>query len=309
MREWPTYAYWRESHERVKRFWYVSFCLMMSAVQDRLTGLALREAGNLNWATTAFYYNTVHAGRIMCFVCCGDFPKGHLELASMLGGAATGNSPIKVNWLWEFRKYVGGALPIGPDDSARGTAASLHTRLREAIDADFPGNVMLVKRFREIPSLFRNLRNDCNYEALLVAHERNHFLVRQGFEDLVAAAEGASAIAVETATALYMTNLNTASCFDSQRPRYIDAHRTYVQGRLTACLAEKFQGSPAAMLELERVLEFLQVVDAAAELPPAHEVEAFLAPIMYDEFGEKRGLMERWNDDIHALSGAVGEHG
>ncbi len=47
-----SHTYWRESDARVKQFWYVSFCLMMSSVQDRLTGLALREKGNLNWMTS-----------------------------------------------------------------------------------------------------------------------------------------------------------------------------------------------------------------------------------------------------------------
>lgn len=94
MNAWPSHAYWRESEARIKQQWYDSFCLMMTSAQDRLTGLMLRESGNLNWATTAFYYSGVHAGRLLCFVCTGDYPTGHAQLADLL---AIGPQPREQN--------------------------------------------------------------------------------------------------------------------------------------------------------------------------------------------------------------------
>jgi len=47
---WPISTYWCESPERVSQHWYISFCLLMSAVQDYLIGTSLKHSRNANWA-------------------------------------------------------------------------------------------------------------------------------------------------------------------------------------------------------------------------------------------------------------------
>src|SRR5439155_2199997 len=151
MSNWPSYAYWRESDDHVKRLWYVSFCLMMSSVQDRLTGLALQESGNLNWATTAFYYSGVHAGRLVCFVCFGDYPMGHAELATLLAPTQrtrTGQPSrrFRLDWLNKFLKYV----RANNDNAALQNSQAPrpdHNSLLTAIDATLPGMRAAFDRF------------------------------------------------------------------------------------------------------------------------------------------------------------------
>ncbi len=314
MRDWPSTAYWRESDTRIKQFWYVSFCLMMSSAQDRLTGIALRENGNLNWATTAFYYSAVHAGRLVCFVCCGDYPTGHAELANLLAPMPTPQRPPRrfhFDWLDRFRRYVG-ANQIAPAQNPQAPQTD-HDALVAAIDATLPNLRAAFDRFALLPAKFKNLRNDCNYEALLVAHERNHHIVdheshedrgvTQGFQDLVASAEQVSRLAVDLAIDAYLKHLQNADYFGNERERFHAAHCQYLHGRFENSLRQKFQHSPTAMAELQRITDRLGWPGEMA----AGDLGGFLAPIMYDTFGEKQGLMQRWRDDIAVLHHALND--
>lgn len=302
VRDWPSYRYWRENNDQIKQYWYVSFCLMMSSVQDRLTGLALRETGNLNWATTAFYYSAVHAGRLLCFVCTGDYPTGHAQLAQLL--APDRERPenrtrrqFHFDWLDRFQRYLGGAAPRTSAEQSRADRDAI----LGAINVGLPQVRPKVDRFGPLLAAFRNLRNDCNYESLLVAHEKRHFLVTEGFDLLVGAADEASAVAMDMATALYIENLKTEQCFETERDLFVAAHHLYLKDRFERSLHDKFQHSQVAMTGLQHATEGLAVQDGAEESASAHAVEEFLNPIMYGQFGQKQGLMDRWKRDVEAL--------
>jgi hypothetical protein len=301
MSDRPSYAYWRESDSRVKRFWYVSFCLMMSSAQDRLTGLALRESGNLNWATTAFYYSAVHAGRLVCFVCCGDYPTGHAELANLLAPtqpARTQRQPRRFHfdWLDKFQRYVRANNGSGVARNAQAPQYD-HDALVAAISESLPILRARFDRFAPLLANFKNLRNDCNYEALLVAHEVNHDKVTEGFRKLVESAEWASGLAVDLATIWYLTNLKSADCFNRDREKFHAAHNKYLCGRFETSLRQKFQNSAEAMTELQRVKSVLNWPGAS----DGNNIQTFLKPIMRGSFGDKQGLMERWRNDIDVL--------
>src|SRR2546422_5777124 len=169
------------------------------------------------------------------------------------------------------------------------------------IDAILPNVRPAFERFAPLLAKFRNLRNDCNYEALLVAHEVNHDIGTQGFRDLVVAADQASDLAVRLAIIAYLEHTKSAQCFDFARGQFHAAHARYLSGRFERSLGQKFVGSSAAMDELRRTRDRLDWPGAPAGI----DVKAFLAPIMYDEFGEKKGLMARWRADIRALQGAT----
>lgn len=302
---WPSHIYWRETDARVKQLWYVSFCLMMSSVQDRLTGLSLRESGNLNWSTTAFYYSAVHAGRLLCFVCTGDYPTGHAELASLLSPSppAPPNPPRRFHfdWLDKFKRYVGTPAVPAPGVVAAPPRPDLEA-IQLAIDAHMPALRASFDQFAPLLAKFKNLRNDCNYEALLVAHEVNHFTVTDGFRELVTSADRASSLAVDLATGAYLAHLRGNPCFEPSRVKFHAAHDLYLDGRFGLSLQTKFGTSHTAMGELHRITESLRWPGAE---PVADIENAFLSPIMYDTFGEKQGLMRRWRDDINELKASL----
>lgn len=291
------HEHWVQSETRVKQYWYVSFCLMMSSAQDRLTGLALRESGNLNWATTAFYYSAVHAGRLICFVHFGDFPMSHDKLATLMAGAQGGC--IHLNWLQKFLSYA--RNQAGQDEGGRVTP----TQLRCAMHTGMPCLLRDFDRLAPLLSRFKSLRNDCNYEALLVAHERNHHVVGStepwddhgvtpAFKSLVEVADRVSRIAVDLSIDAYRTNLQQAACFETHRHQFHAAHDEYVQDRFQASLSQKFGCCGSAHSELERLTNRLEWPSSAAH----GDLGAFLDPIMYDTFGEKQGLMTRWRREI-----------
>lgn len=57
------------------------------------------------------------------------------------------------------------------------------------------------------------------------------------------------------------------------------------------------------MAELQRITDRLGWPGEMA----AGDLGGFLAPIMYDTFGEKQGLMQRWRDDIAVLHHALND--
>lgn len=303
MHAWDSFAYWQTGDARAKQCWYVSFCLMMSSVQDRLTGLALYESGNLNWATTAFYYSAMHAGRLLFFVCCGDYPMQHRDMNAILEG---GGGRAKVDWLKKFHTYIGTPGVAGGVDEKSTTATDLRASLMDVVTASFPGSDVAVQRFTPLLPEFKNLRNDSNYEALLVAHERNHFLVTETFRRLAGAADRASAIGVAMAIALYLEHLRTAPQFQAEQGHFLSAHRLYLRGRFEQSLSEKFEGSRRALAALREAIAALTVPDGPLGELETEEAEAFLDPIMYGQFGGKQGLMDRWKGDVASLEAVVG---
>lgn len=286
----PSYKYWRESDARIKQFWYVSFCLLMTSVQDRLTGLALRESRNLNWSATAFYYSTVHAARLVCFVVSGDYPKGHKQLARLFSPAESSSpNAFSLDWWASFMREMGGSEPQSSIDAAvlRGGIQACISKLSGGIDSLVP----LAK--------LKNLRNDCNYEALLVAHEVEHDTVTAGFKELADSADHASGLAIDLACAVYLAHLQRDPAFDESRSKFHAAHAWYLVGRLEESLLRKFNPSPSAMTELARVLKALEWPGAQPTAP--RELDPFLRPIMYDTFDGKNVLMKKWKEDITDL--------
>jgi len=276
----------------------------MSSVQDRLTGLALRETENLNWATTAFYYSAVHAGRLLCFLCAGDYPMGHADMANLFAAGASGR--VRFDWLETFQAYVAGAGPTQQITDTQADARVLRPSLEAAVRASFPSTAAAVASFAPLLSKFKKLRNDCNYEAFLVAHERNHFLVTPGFDDLARAADRASAMAVEMAVSLASESMSAEPAFGPSRALFIASHNHYVRGRLEESLAEKFRHSPSAMSELRTVRDALRVSPVPGPTITADDVDTFLHEIEYGQFGQKQGLMDRWRQDVAALKTSVG---
>lgn len=293
----PSYKYWRESDARIKQFWYVSFCLLMSSVQDRLTGLALRESRNLNWSATAFYYSTIHAARLVCFVVSGDYPKRHEQLARLFSPAGSSSpNAISLDWWASFMSEMGGAAGTPRDSERRSSidAAVLRDGIQACISKLSGGIGSLVPLAK-----LKNLRNDCNYEALLVAHEVEHDTVTAGFEELADSADHALGLAVDLACAVYLAHLQLDRAFETSRSKIHAAHARYLADRLEESLLRKFSPSPSAMTELARVLKALEWRGAQPTAPD--ELDRFLRPIMRDTFDEKNVLMKKWKEDITAL--------
>ncbi len=297
--EWPSYRYWRQSDDERKRAWYIGFCLMMSSVQDRLTGLALQESGNLNWATTAFYYSTVHAGRLLCFAAMGDYPTSHSQLTLALDPAALVKDRIRFDWLFTFLKSLDGSFLAERVEKDNALAVVV---LRACQDSSQVAGVDpdRIGRFGALLGSFKKLREDSNYEALLIAHERDHTRVTKSFETLAAAAEQVSVMAAELSIGMMTGLVNHHPMFDNLRPSLRRAQAWYMNDRLRMSLAGKFASSANCIRELERLC-WLGRIDLAASSNDGDDLVTFLQPIMLEAFSGKKQLMDVWDKKIQRL--------
>ncbi len=159
-----------ESNDRYRdEKFYTAFCILVSACSDYAAGIKLKRQNNLNWACTVLYYSLVHAARLMCFVQTGDFPRQHNELGDLLsqrrrtvGGGNT--------WIGkELQRYVSKYdIEVEPVTEFRLNGLAPESR----------------KRWGEILEAAKPLRNDANYEGLLISHEYDHEVVTELFKGL-----------------------------------------------------------------------------------------------------------------------------
>ena len=164
-----------ESNDRYRdQKFYTAFCILASACSDYTAGIKLKRQNNLNWACTALYYSLVHAARLMCFVQTGDFPRQHNDLGKLLsqGGLRVGGRN-RDTWIGrELQPYVSRyGIEVEPLTEFRLNGLSLESQ----------------KRWGEILEAAKPLRNDANYEGLLISHEYDHEVVTELFKRLASA--------------------------------------------------------------------------------------------------------------------------
>ena len=271
--QWPINNYWQVSNERISQHWYISFCLMMSAVQDYLTGLVLEGKDNLNWATTCYYYSMVHTGRLTVFCKVGDFPTGHGALRNLLN-----NGQANLDWL--NSKFL--------RDS--GTHTSLQWReSNEQIDI-----------FSQKLSRLGELRTDANYESLIIAHEKKHKLVTDGFTRLVNAAGTAASEAVSIAINSYKSYVNTSPLLDARRGGFKIISNQYVTGRMYIALIEKVETSNEGNESLESLRKSLEF--EVSEIPEnSQQAGQIEEQIMLEQFESKQSLMKKFLEKIRSF--------
>jgi hypothetical protein len=165
--------YWSQTPVRTSQRLYVAFCELASASLDYSEGVRNRLGAEpkderSNWASTALYYSLVHSARLLVFLPFGDFPTRHDYLADCFQRDA--DRSVRTAWLNGFlhvrrelrhRRY-----------STEVTPANLYGYWRQTIQGQ-PGEVFL-EWLGSLLSQAKALRNENNYEALLIAHEFNH---------------------------------------------------------------------------------------------------------------------------------------
>lgn len=159
-----------ESNDRCRdQKFYTAFCILVSACSDYAAGMKLKRQHNLNWACTALYYSLVHAARLMCFMQTGDFPRQHNNLGKLLSqeGLRVEN---RNTWIGrELQSYVARYdIEVEPVTEFRLNGLSPESR----------------KRWEQILEAAKKLRNDANYEGLLISHEYDHEVVTELFKRL-----------------------------------------------------------------------------------------------------------------------------
>ena len=171
--------YWVNNDRTRDQQFYTAFCILVSACSDYAVGTTLQRDNRLNWACTALYYSLVHAARLIIFVDTGDFPTSHADLGTLFidGELATNR---KNTW-------IKSSLGLFAREQGYQVQAVQHfklTSITEQIRKHMGNNL---KRARV-------LRNDANYEGLLISHEYDHVKVTKSFNHLADTLQLASSI-------------------------------------------------------------------------------------------------------------------
>ena len=170
--------YWKEDEPREDQYFYVAFALVASAVNDFGVANDLHLSGKLNWAASAYYYSVVHAGRLALFLVYGDFPTRHRELAQAFREEGVSGGPF---WFSSLQ----GTMTSHVQRSDR------HEFNRRELVSRYEGRGMdaahvesMFGRWARLFDKAKGLREDANYESLLIAHEHHHVVVTRAFEKL-----------------------------------------------------------------------------------------------------------------------------
>ncbi len=170
--------YWNQDIERQDQKFYTAFCLLGAGCSDYAVGIDLLRQKKLNWAAMALYYSMVHCGRLACFLAVSDFPTGHGQLANLFDSGLCNDR----TWMSRNQRFFNTTNQriqtqgsFSRDDLVEFFLSCSHP---PDVQAQFP-------KWGQILSKAKKLREDSNYEGLLITHEYNHVRVTEAFEKLV----------------------------------------------------------------------------------------------------------------------------
>lgn len=300
----PSIRYWRSPPECVPQRFYVAFCLLMSSVQDWILGQKERKSNNLNWSATCSYYSLVHGGRLLCFLALGDFPTSHARLRQLFAGHSPRNRGRATNkypfdWLKGFTEIISGGRQIVLGSEDDNTADHRHMIATYLDNVRVPESERRITKFGSVLSAAGPLRNDSNYEALLIAHEYQHVSISKAFDAL----SKHLATAAESQRPLIIDAFNGFRHHDPDLPQPREDYEAflhdYVQDRITFAIRRKLSGSVVLESHLDRVIHQLGTCATGASYQNLED------HVSMGVFEGKAQLMRHFEERILHLERAV----
>jgi len=300
--------YWRESPRRLAQKWYIQLCLFASSVHDRFLACEEAASGNKNWSATISYYSIMHAYRSLVFQCFGDFPCSHQEMGLFVAAddrSWDSRDKIRFNWLsnlslrrprnqrdWNQRDSM--IIRSGADwDTAR---RMLRQYYQETLQA--PRVSDSLERFGPLVADAKSLREDSNYEALLIAHERGHFLVSHSAGALCEHLCRLATLAVDTARDALVAGLRHDPDIENDGNRIQSLAREFINARFERCIGEKLSGDTGKSFCLWC---------GGIDLPGRQEcTDTIWEDVNYGFFEGKQALMDDYFEKIERFGERVG---
>ena len=331
--------FWSHSDESRSQRFYVALCEFTSALLDYATGTDLlgRKAispstwrldgtppdmGRLNWASTCLYYSLVHMGRTVVFLPLGDFPRGHNELAGCFVPESddsqtdprvcpTCNRPFgrrktkPTDWLCNVTRGL-------RDRDERITG--VHAALPELIHfwRGLPGNDRdpqeqvenTLQRFGTALRRAKELRNDNNYEALLIAHEYDHEVMTEAFKALATAMKGLADKWLESLGVWFARYLQarTGEQWDCAPEAKIGFAKPFLKDGVLGAI-EVWYGPETA----RAVGDFMRPIAALPEPADRASADKIDRGVNFDMFSPKKSLMQGFEKKVWDLGRLLDE--
>ncbi len=287
--------YWLDSPARQAQRFYIVICLALSSIHDQFFAAEERRRGNYNWSATISYYSIVHAARLLSFQAFGTFPTGHADLASLLAGRFRG----PLNWLSKFVGDENLADRVPNADALLAAYLCDTLGLAEATQS--------LSRLAVILQHGKSLRNESNYEALLIAHQRHHVIVADAVEQLASHMEQAAGeigrLLAESLTAEVERGPDIPG---HQRPAYRALAHDYIQFGGEHRIEPALQ-SPDVRRRLREYLCTITLAGPRADYDALEQ--AISLPGHGGLFDTKQGLMKRYETDIQEFGRVLREGG
>ncbi|HEY6271774.1 MAG TPA: hypothetical protein VIX19_07250 [Terriglobales bacterium] len=280
------------------------------------------ETGRLNWASTCFYYSLVHLGRMLVFLPLGDFHMSHDELARCFSGrqdppqrpqsqcpkcgwplARPKKQKDETDGLRKTAKDLSSHGAIQETDKIRGVYAKFEEL--ERFYADLVGERTEEQKteerlrwFGEALKLAKELRNNNNYEALLIAHEYDHDLMTQCFWALARTTKDLAHKSLELFGGWFARYLETnrGEPWDCATVGKIGFARRFFEHRVLEA-TQAWYGKETGK-SVEHLIKPIIVLATSEDRASTDQIRDH---IKLDMFSPKRSLMQGFEQKVHSL--------
>lgn len=298
--------YWSQGPDQTSQRLYVAFCELASAALDYSEGVKTRfeiESNDerSNWASTALYYSIVHSARLLVFLPIGDFPTRHDHLANCFQRDV--ERSVRTTWLEAFLRVSASRFRQNIRHRRYYTEvepANLYGYWTRTIQSE-PAEVFL-EWLGSLLGQARALRNENNYEALLIAHEFNRARMSDLFTEFTTVmCEGARGTLGKTAQWFdhYLT-LGLANGLPQGARPFVSG---YVERRIIAPV-RVWYGDRIA----QEVADLLSPLRTDHLAPDSREVADINKAVDFAIFDPKAGLMNDFRGKVQTLRELVHDH-
>ncbi|WP_414752683.1 HEPN domain-containing protein [Anabaena sp. CCY 9910] len=261
---------------------------MISAASDFAVGIDLKNSGKLNWSTTASYYSIFHSARLIIFLALGNYPQDHNISQLFARNSANTRDPLKLN-----------ALKFNSHQVALTTTISDY--YKDLLN--LPNSEFLFNSMNEILSNAKKLRNNSNYDALLMAHEWHHINVTNDFVKLSDSMSNGAKLCLKIASNCFENYIIYDAEIRQNREKIKYLVKNYIVRRLYPSISERIQDKNVlntVILCTQRLENISNEFEINTDIE--NQLNEFEKSFLISNFSQKKNLMDNFNTDVQTLA-------
>lgn len=300
--EFETNKYWYRNETRRAQKLYIALCIYISAALDFAVSLDLKDSNKLNWSNTASYYSIVHSVRLIIFLIVSDFHRRHEDIIKLF--KEPNENIHKCDWM---DKNFEVQVVANKDIFNLNQISNYYNDTLQLSHSQ-----ALFNAISKVLHYAKTLREDSNYQEILIANECSHRVVSPSFNKLSDSISTASKMCFKIATScfkqyiLYTPNLDNR---ESERQNFKYLTLFYLDGRLYPSIHARIGKSKILnqVQDCTKILETLLAEEYQFEYAQSLEdklkkLDELEELVSMDRFGKKKTLMEKFTEEINSAS-------